>query len=152
MADPRFRVDAWIRSTLTGDATLMAMGSPALSVGSRVYHEDGLPQSATFPLITYKHYGGPGELRVVGTYRIWTEMVYLIKLIRDPTTPVATAESILSRVDALLDAVSATNTGGVIHWCLFDNPTPPYRDVTPGGQVYLHHPVLYRIAAKSTST
>lgn len=155
MADPRFRVDYWIRSTLIGDATLMAMGTPALGTGNRVYQEDGLPQGATFPLITFKHYGGPGAVRpYVGTgFRLWDEMVYLVKLIRDPTTTVAVAESIMSRIDALLDAQGpVTVTGGIIHFCVLDTPIPTYRDVTPGGAVFLHHPMLYRIAAKSTST
>lgn len=144
------RVNTWLRATLTGDATLLALGAPPLSTGTRVYRRR-IPQAVTdFPCLVFQHQGG-SVLRVVGTYRVWSNLVYLIKLVYTPEDTAATVESIQNRVEVLLDSVSGTTTNGTIHACLHEAEMPEYDEVTPGGQIFLHSGVMYRFLATSTA-
>ena len=101
--------ETWLYGVLSGDATLAGL------VSTRIYGYLA-PNSATYPLVVYQYQAG-SDLMGVGTARIWSDSVYVIKAIAKAET-FGTLKTIADRIDTLLHAESGSATGGSVVGCV----------------------------------
>lgn len=84
----------FIYNTLINDSQITGY------VGSRIFDQN-VPEGTGFPAIVYQLYSPGYDLISVGGYRVWSDMLYTIKVI-DKNTSFANASLIANRVDQLL--------------------------------------------------
>lgn len=128
--------DEWVYTTLHGDATLMALISDVFSGGAG-------PEGATFPFATFQNMSGM-DLAVVGAFRIWTDLVYLVKVVGH-TADFQSLKTAVARIDVLLHRSSGTTADGTI-WACVREQTIRLPEVVKGDQ-YRHSGGLYRLYA-----
>jgi hypothetical protein len=115
------RIRAWVAPLLEHDATLQAL-TP--TIGDRIYNGVA-PDDAEYPFLVMQLLSGGNDLFGVGAIRIWSDQLWLFKVIhkggpkRVSSGPI---EPIVNRIDALLHAASGTVTNGVIWECVRERP------------------------------
>ncbi|MBI4496313.1 MAG: DUF3168 domain-containing protein [Chloroflexi bacterium] len=133
------RIDAWLYSVLSGDATLVsALG------GTKVY-SDLAPQDAALPYVVFGQQA-PHDVMGVGTARIMVTNVYQVKVVGQGGS-YQPLQAAADQVDALLHAASGTASGGTVLACVRD-AVIRYTETDDGVQ-YRHVGGLYRITAQS---
>jgi len=140
------RVQAWIYAKLTADATLMALGSPPLSTGVRVY-PDTIPQGVAYPAILFAFMTGE-PVKAIGNIQIWTEMLWIVRATTVGSTA-AGLEAIANRIDTLLDGASGTAGAGTIFTCAHDQERKDVQEL-PGGNRQHYLGRYWRIQARTS--
>jgi hypothetical protein len=115
------RARSWIWQTLANDTTL-ANGSPPSTpgIGKRI-HNGRAPQGEKFPLVIMQLLSPGNDLIVVGGQRIWSDMLWLVKVVNEGTST-APIEASADRIDALLHTKNGTVVGGVVHVAVRERP------------------------------
>jgi hypothetical protein len=136
------RTRSWLYQTICTDVTLLAL-TP--TIGTRLYLGSG-PVAAAFPFGVMQMLAGGNDLNAIGAVRIWSDMLWLVKVVTKGTSSGA-IEPIVNRIDALLHAASGTVTNGVIHTCIRERPfeLPTVED----GVAYIQIGAEYRIKASN---
>jgi hypothetical protein len=127
--------DAWLQSTLTGDATLMGLLPGGV-------HSELIPEAATLPALRFHIQATGGDVMSFNSYRIWVRPLYLIAVVHRTKTyndirPAA------DRLDTLLHKVTGQLSPVLILTC--------YREDTfrmpeiDGDNHYRHLGGLYRL-------
>lgn len=127
--------DEFVYSTLHGDSTLMGL------VGG-IWNTQA-DQGATYPLVVYQFQSGT-DLMVVDAVRIWTNMMYLVKVIGQ-TADYAALNPALARIDTLLHRTSGAVADGTIWACVRE--TAFRLPETISGKQYRSSGAQYRIYA-----
>lgn len=128
-----------LHTALTGDATLIAMAT-----GTRIY-DTMAPPGATFPYIIFQRQNsGPERI----CQRTTLESTWVVKVVTQGYG-IATAESIMARVDTVLDGQTLTVTGYSTYYLQRVQPDIDYIETATGGQAYSHfgHSYLHRMSA-----
>lgn len=108
------RIRAFIYTTLTTDPTLQGL------IGTRCYHAVA-PAGAQYPFVVFQMLSGGNDLLGVGTTRIWSAPLFIIKAVCKGTST-GPVEPVANRIDQLLHAKSGTVTNGVIWECVRERP------------------------------
>lgn len=101
--------EEFLDATLNGDATLTTL------VPSGAFNTQP-PEGTPYPIVTYQFVSSV-DYAAVGAYRIWANMLYLIKVIGD-TANFADLNAAFARIDALLQRASGTATDGTVWSCV----------------------------------
>lgn len=137
------RSRAFIWGLLSSDPTL----NPLIGAGqaARVYNGVA-PAGTNPPYVIMQLLSGGTDLMAVGAIRIWSDALWLIKVVVKGTSS-GPIEPIVNRIDALLHAASGTVTNGVIWECVRERPfeLPTVED----GVSYLQLGGEYRIKASN---
>lgn len=128
--------EEWLESTLAGDATLTGL------VEGGVWNTQAA-QGTAYPLIVFQQMAGY-DYAAVGANRIWTNLVYMVKVINE-TADFSTLSAAVARIDALLHRSSGIATDGTI-WSCVREQTIRLPDAIAGRQ-YRQAGGLYRIYA-----
>lgn len=131
------RVEQWLYTTLTGDATLAA------AVSTRCYGYIA-PQNAIYPLLLFSMQAGT-DVMGVGTARVMLTCLYQVKVI-GATNSFAALKPLADRIDAVLQGATGSVVDGAILACTREEPLS-YVDVS-GETQYRHLGGLYRIIAQ----
>lgn len=131
----------WLFSTLTADATLIALLPGGATAG--VNHRRAA-QGTAYPIVIYQFMSGV-DYAAVGAYRIWTNMVWLVKAV-GASADAATIDAIAARIDTLLQRGSGTPASGVVASCVRESVVD-YVDDVAGSVPYSHLGGNYRIYA-----
>ena len=127
----------WLYAKLAADATLTGI------VSTRIYAEMA-PENATFPLIMITEMSPGNDLRVVGTGRIWSDPLFLVKAVDQTASYTGNIKTLAGRIDAVLHGKSGTATDGTVWACVRERGfTMP--ETGPGGTQYRHLGGLYRV-------
>jgi hypothetical protein len=115
------RARSWLYQTLANDTTL-ANGAPPSTpgIGKRIYNGRA-EQGAAFPYVILQLLSPGNDLIVVGGQRIWSDMLWLVKVVNLGIST-AKIEASADRIDALLHAKSGTVVGGVVHVAVRERP------------------------------
>lgn len=97
------RVEQWMYSTLTTDATVAGI------CGTRVYADEA-PQEAAFPLIVFAHIGNVDVLRSGNNGRM-AKIIYLVRAIDRGSSTSGTIKTVADRFDPLLLVNNVTVDG-----------------------------------------
>lgn len=127
--------EEWLVTTLA-DATLAGL------VPSGVWNMQA-PENTAYPLIVFQMMAG-NDYAAVGANRIWTNLVYMVKVIGE-TADFSTLSAAAARIDALLHRASGNATDGTI-WSCVREQTIRLPDAIAGRQ-YRQAGGLYRIYA-----
>jgi hypothetical protein len=100
--------ERFLVSTLEGDATLMALLTGGV-------HNTQAPQGTAYPQLVFQYMSG-NDYAAVGAERIWTNMLYLVKVIAD-AEHFDDADIAAARVDGLLHRASGSNVNGTVWSC-----------------------------------
>jgi capsular polysaccharide biosynthesis protein len=100
--------EEFLVTTLTGDATLMAQ----LSGG--VWSMEA-PEGTVYPFLVFQFVSGI-DYAAVGAQRIWTNMIYLVKVIAE-TADFSVMNAAVARIDALLHRASGVVADGTVWSC-----------------------------------
>lgn len=103
--------ESFLRSTLQGDATLVAL-VPGGIWNTQAPQERPDPK---YPALVFQQMSG-NDYAAVGAERIWTNMLYLVKVIADDQNFDA-ADVAAARVDVLLHRASGANVSGQVWSC-----------------------------------
>ena len=140
----------WVNGKLTGDATLMALGSPPLSTGQRVW-PDHAHQGAVAPYLIHSMLSGT-PLKTVGNTTVWTEMVWLVRGV-DHATTVARLVPILNRARTVLDGAKGSVSGGDAPGTVFFSMAEDevrYEEDLGGGTWAQHLGLRFRILGRAS--
>lgn len=119
----------YLSSKLTGDATLMALGSPPLSTGLRIFPDEA-PPGSLYPFLVYSFiFATP--LKVTGNVTIWSSILLLVKGI-DLGRSTVNLAPMLNRVDAILDSSRGQVSTGQVFAAIADEEIN-YLEVAQGG-------------------
>lgn len=100
--------EEFLVSTLTGDATLMAQ------LPGGVWNIEA-PEGTPYPFLVFQFMSG-NDFAAVGALRIWTNMIYLVKVIAD-AADFDSLNAVAARLDAVLHGTSGTVSSGVVWSC-----------------------------------
>lgn len=128
--------EEWLYDTLHGDATLMAEVVD-------VYGGGAGPEGTAYPFATFQMMSGI-DLMVVGAFRVWTELVYQVKIVGE-TADFQDLKTAVARIDALLHRASGSSADGTL-WACVREQTIRMPEVVEGKQ-YRHSGALYRLYA-----
>lgn len=129
---------SFIYSVLANDATLGAL------VGTRVY-EDIAPRDANLPYVVFQMYA-PNDVVGVGANRLWTQDLWMIKVIARQLSYKGDLQSAAKRVDALLHAADGSTVDGQVWACTREREVR-YPETRDGGEQVRHLGGIYRILA-----
>jgi hypothetical protein len=101
--------EEFLDATLNGDATLTTL------VPSGAFNTQP-PGATPYPIITFQFVSGV-DYAAVGAYRIWANMLYLIKVIGD-TANFADLNAAFARIDTLLQRSNGTAADGTVWSCV----------------------------------
>ncbi len=132
--------EEWLFNTLNGDAQLRGGASPLV----QGVHNTEAPEGALFPFILYQFSSGV-DLAVVGATRIWTNLVYLVKVVGE-TADFGDLQAAVARIDALLHRASGVAADGTVWACVREQVIRLPESIA-GGRQYRHSGALYRIYA-----
>jgi hypothetical protein len=132
--------EEFLFSTLTGDATLMAM----LPSGANGVANTDSARGAQYPLIVFQFMSGI-DAAAVGALRIWTDMLYMVKVIAQGAD-YSVMDAALARIDALLHRASGTVTDGTVCTCTREQVIRLPDSVA--GDPYRQAGAIYRICAQ----
>lgn len=145
MSEP-LAADQFITTALKADSALAALIGGATP---RVY-ADMAPQGTPATPLPYVllQMQAATDLMVVGSFRVWTNMLYLCRGLAETNSWGGNLETIASRITAVLHAASGTNVSGVVYSCTREQP---FRLVeTVDGRVIRHSGGIFRIYAKAS--
>jgi Protein of unknown function (DUF3168) len=102
------------------------------------------PQPTAYPLVVMQEMSGI-DYAAVGSFRIWTNFMYLVKVIGQ-TASYGDLKAAVARIDALLHRASGPAGDGTIWACIREQVIrmPEY---APGGQQFRHSGAMYRVFA-----
>lgn len=127
--------DDFLYTALHGDSTLMGLVSGVWNTQA--------PQGATYPLVIYQFQSGL-DLMVVDAVRIWTNMMYLVKVVGQ-TAYYGDLNAALARIDTLLHRTSGAVADGTVWACVRESA---FRlPETISGKQYRSSGAQYRIYA-----
>lgn len=130
----------WLFGTLTADATLVAMLPGGATSG---INNQQAEQGTAHPIVIYQFMSGV-DYAAVGAFRIWTNMIWLIKAVGD-TANVASLDAIVARIDTLLHRASGTPASGTVWSCTRESTIEYPEDVS--GRQFRHSGATYRLYA-----
>lgn len=128
--------EEWLDGLLNGDATLTGL------VPSGAWNAQA-DEGTAFPLIVYQMMSGI-DLAVVGAVRIWTNLIYQVKVIGQ-TANYAALNAAVARIDTLLHRASGSAADGTV-WACVREQTIRLPDSVAGKQ-FRHAGATYRIYA-----
>lgn len=129
------KIDAWLYTTLHGDATLVTL------CGGRAYNRPAVPYPS-LPCIAYSLMGNARDSRSAGGVRVGSWFRYEVLAV-GATDDVSAISAIADRIDTLLDNVSGTVTGW--HWRSVREQAIERTDVLGGTTRYAQLGGVYRI-------
>lgn len=135
-------IDRWLFTTLTGDAALTAV------IGTKVYAD--IVWQATPPIeppyAIYSMLSGV-DLRVVGPYRVWSDCLYIVKMVAESNTFAGVLKTGADRIEAVINVKSGSNVDGIVDNCY---RVQPLRLAEPpvNGRIYRQLGGIYRIRGK----
>lgn len=129
--------EEWLFNTLNGDATLTGLLAGGVKPGGSA------PQGTPYPFATFQHQAG-NDYAAVGAFRIWTNLVYLVKVV-GRSADYQTLRTAVARIDALLHRASGTGADGTV-WACVREQTIRMPEIVAGDQ-YRHDGALYRLYA-----
>lgn len=131
--------ETWLYTTLKANATLTALigGSTTPRIYSAV-----VPQGAALPAVVFQQMSGE-DLLTLNAYRVWSDLVYLVKGIAQAGGFVA-LDGIAAQIDVSLHRVSGTGVAA----CYRERPFTYVEPETADGQQYRHLGGIYRIKAR----
>lgn len=129
--------EEFIYGLLNGDATLTGLLAGGIKPGGSA------PQGTPYPFVTYQMMSSI-DLMVVDAIRIWTNLVYLVKVVGE-SADYQTLRAVVARIDALLHRASGTATDGTI-WACVREQSIRMPEVVSGKQ-FRHDGGLYRLYA-----
>ncbi len=124
-------------SRLSGDSTLTA-----LTGGTAQVYDTLAPQNAGTATVVYQKQSGVPQ-HTFGTATAWEDQLYMVKAITQGSSVVA-GQTILSRVDALLNNQPLSVSGGTQFYLQRVNDLPDYREVV-NSITYNHTGASYRL-------
>lgn len=101
----------FLYSTLSGDATLMAL----LSGGIWNTEAKQNRPDPKYPLLLFQYMSGL-DYAAVGAYRIWTNMIYMVKVVSDGAD-FGAMNAAVARIDQLLHRASGAAADGTVWSC-----------------------------------
>lgn len=130
------RINRWIYSTLSGDATVNA------AVDGRIYSDEA-PQGAAVPMVVFAYLGGAERLQPFGGGRFTTSL-YLIRAIAGGGS-LESAATVADRIDTLMTVPSGgTIVDGVrVTYCWREQPHQ--RKDSENGKPVIYLGGFYRI-------
>lgn len=130
------RAQEWLRATLNT--------APAVS-GGRIF-PDVAPQGAEPPYTVFQYQGG-GDLMESGAARVWSSLLFLVRVIDKTNTIGAALRTAADEIDARLHDKSGTTADGRVVSCV---RTEPFQlaEVDQGVQ-YRHLGGIYRLYVQS---
>jgi hypothetical protein len=128
--------DDFLYGLLTADATLTGL------VGVRVYNTEA-PQPAQYPFVLYQFMSGI-DMAAVGALRIWTDMLYLVKVVGQTLT-YSDLSTAVARIDQLLHRTSGTVADGTVWTCTREQVIRMPETIS--GKPFRHAGALYRVCA-----
>jgi hypothetical protein len=131
--------EEWLSATLNGDPTLTAL-VPGAAWNTQA------DEGTSYPLVIYQMMSGV-DTAAVGAIRIWTDLVYMVKVIGE-TAAFLDVDVAAARIDALLHRASGTVADGTIVSCVREQ-TFRLSESIAGGLQYRQAGGLYRINAQS---
>lgn len=129
-------VEEWLAGVLNGDAALLAL------VPSGAFNTQP-PEDQPYPFILYQFMSGL-DYAAVGAERIWTNMLFLVKVIGE-TASYSALNQAVARIDALLHRASGSATDGTVWSCTREQAIRLPDDVA--NRQYRQAGGLYRIYA-----
>lgn len=129
--------ERWLFDTLSADPTLVSQ------VNGRMYGHLAPPEADT-PFVVWTAQG-PRDIRGVGTVRIMTMALYVVKAVGTGRS-FLDLEGIAWRIDAVLHGATGQNPDGLVLGCVREEPVS-YVEVD-GGTEYRHLGGLYRLWAQ----
>lgn len=127
--------DDFLYGTLHGDATLLGLVTDVINTQPA--------KTALYPYVIFQYMSGI-DYAAVGAFRIWTNMVYLVKVV-DETPVYADLSAAVARVDALLHRASGPVADGTVWSCTREQTFRLPEDVA--GRQFRHQGGLYRVYA-----
>lgn len=128
--------EEWLYATLHGDATLMALVHGVWPGGEA-------PQGTAYPFVTFQQMAA-NDYAAVGAFRIWTNMLYLVKVVGE-TPDFASLNTAVARIDTLLHRGSGTAADGTVWSCVREQVIRLPETVQ--GKQYRTAGALYRLYA-----
>lgn len=128
--------DEWIWTTLASDATLTPLIHGVWLGGTA-------PQGTAFPFVTFQMMAA-NDLMVVDAIRVWTNLVYLVKVVGE-SADFQTLRAVVARIDALLHRGSGTAADGTVWACVREQAIRMPEVVS--GRQFRHDGALYRLYA-----
>ena len=125
--------EQWLYQTLTANATIAAAG---------VYN--AVAGGTTTRYVVFQFQGG-SRYKVIGNVDVWSDLVYLIKVV-DKSTTYNTSKPLRAAITSALDGASGTTVDGVVFACIREAPIR-YVEVSNGVE-YRHSGDLWRIYAR----
>lgn len=138
-------VDTWFYATLGADSALMtAVNGAAIN---KLFAEQAR-ETAALPYVIWSFLSGT-DLMVVGSYRVWTNALFVVRGIAETDSFGGNLKTIADRIDTVLHAASGSNVNGIIYACVRESP---FRMVeNRDGRTSLRHlGGIYRIFAKGS--
>lgn len=132
---------AWILAKLTGSVALTAI------VGTRISDwpaPQGYPVGA--PYVVYRLLAGI-DLDVLGGQRVWTNMVWMVRVYAETRSFAGTLGQAWEAIDAALQLATGTPTGGIVYVCKREGVE---RDVDPDTPGWRYRGGRYRVIAQVT--
>ena len=132
--------ETWLYATLKANTTLTALigGSSAPRIYSAV-----IPQGAALPAVVFQQMSGE-DLLTLNAYRVWSDLVYLVKGIAQAGGFVA-LDVIAAQIDTALHRTSGTGVAS----CYRERPFSYVEtDEAGSGQQFRHLGGIYRIKAR----
>lgn len=131
--------EKWIYATLAADVTLTGL------VSTRIY-ADRIPQdvASPFPCVVFSYLTGR-DLRGVGTWRAWSNFLYIVRGVHETEDFSGSLKTIADRIDAVLHGASGSSSEGTV-WAAWREE--PYRmpEATDGRSI-AHLGGIYRVLA-----
>lgn len=125
--------EQWLYQTLNANATIAAAG---------VYN--AVAGGSTDRYVVFQFQGG-SRYKVVGNIDVWSDLVYLVKVV-DKSTSYTTSKSLREAITTALDGARGTTPDGTVFGCSRETPIR-YTEISNGVQ-YKHAGDLYRIYAR----
>ena len=130
----------FLYAKLAADSTLTGI------VSTRIYAELA-PEAATFPLVMIIEMSPGNDLRVMGTGRIWSDPLFLVKAVDQTAALTGNLKTLATRIDAVLHGASGSATDGTVWACSRERPFS-MAETGPGGIQYRHMGGVYRVLAQ----
>jgi hypothetical protein len=130
--------DAFLAARLTGDATLDGLLPGGI-------WRDRPPQGAAYPFGVWQFQSGT-VLRGAGPARLWSDLIYVVKVVAKGPSIAGAPRDAADRIDALLDLARGSASGGTVVACVLEGELA-YSEVA-AGVVYQHLGGRYRLYAQ----
>lgn len=122
--------EQWVYQILTANPTIAAAG---------VYN--ALADSSADRYVVFQFQGGT-RLKVIGNVDVWSDLVYLVKVV-DKSTSYSTSTALRAAITTTLDGAGGTTPDGTVFACIRENPIR-YTEVSNGVQ-YKHAGDTWRL-------